>query len=223
MKVYCILLLNLIRIIKTIFCFLNLKHDFVASPGPSSEGEGDASSQPSDSATTISSVQSAMPTLMANQPATTHQMQVCFPLLCIYIKLECYKLSSLCHKSSLLITFYHYCLVLCDELDADLVDYMVTVKQADPHGHLTASQALVIAKQYILEKLNNLNSMTTGGNFMADVMAQNILNQHMMMSMNQVKQETTAEELKEQPGKPCQYIFLLYYYNRISTNLIVLF
>ncbi|KHJ88668.1 hypothetical protein OESDEN_11536 [Oesophagostomum dentatum] len=34
-----------------------------------------------------------------------------------------------------------------DELDADLVDYMVSVKQADPHGHLTASQALIIAKQ----------------------------------------------------------------------------
>ncbi|XGW18625.1 hypothetical protein V3C99_002885, partial [Haemonchus contortus] len=43
-----------------------------------------------------------------------------------------------------------------DELDADLVDYMVTVKQADPHGHLTASQALIIAKQYILEKAPGL-------------------------------------------------------------------
>lgn len=44
-----------------------------------------------------------------------------------------------------------------DELDADLVDYMVTVKQADPHGHLTASQALIIAKQYILEKVGWLS------------------------------------------------------------------
>ncbi|CAD6187883.1 unnamed protein product [Caenorhabditis auriculariae] len=116
-----------------------------------------------------------------------------------------------------------------DELDADLVDYMVTVKQSDPHGHLTASQALQIAKQYILDRapglleehgghvklkltwamklvsriterqkeielglpagtlsnigrqqLNNL----PGGNFMADMMAQNILSQHMFMNLN---------------------------------------
>lgn len=136
-----------------------------------------------------------------------------------------------------------------DELDADLVDYMVTVKQADPHGHLTASQALIIAKQYILEKapglleehgghvklkltwamklvsriaerqkeielglpagslsnmgrhqLNSLNNSLTGGGFMADMMTQNILSHHMMMNMNQIKQEAQpgSEEPKEE-------------------------
>lgn len=46
-------------------------------------------------------------------------------------------------------------IVAGDELDADLVEYMVSVKQTDPHGHLTASQALQIAKQYILEKVRS--------------------------------------------------------------------
>ncbi|PAV75941.1 hypothetical protein WR25_09383 isoform B [Diploscapter pachys] len=116
-----------------------------------------------------------------------------------------------------------------DELDADLVEYMVSVKQTDPHGHLTASQALQIAKQYILEKapglleehgghvklkltwamklvsriaerqkeielglpagtLSNMGrhqlQNLPGGNFMADMMAQNILSQHMMFGTN---------------------------------------
>ncbi|VDN21302.1 unnamed protein product [Gongylonema pulchrum] len=43
-----------------------------------------------------------------------------------------------------------------DELDAELVDYMVQVKQSDPRGHLTASQALAIARDYILEKAPGL-------------------------------------------------------------------
>ncbi|VDM96042.1 unnamed protein product [Thelazia callipaeda] len=43
-----------------------------------------------------------------------------------------------------------------DELDAALVDYMVQVKQSDPRGHMTASQALTIARAYILEKAPGL-------------------------------------------------------------------
>lgn len=44
-----------------------------------------------------------------------------------------------------------------DELDADLVDYMVQLKNADPHGgHFTASQALHMARQYILERAPGL-------------------------------------------------------------------
>ncbi|MFH4979118.1 hypothetical protein AB6A40_005827 [Gnathostoma spinigerum] len=43
-----------------------------------------------------------------------------------------------------------------DELDAELVDYMVQVKQAEPRGHLTASHALSIARDFILEKAPGL-------------------------------------------------------------------
>ncbi|VDN53125.1 unnamed protein product, partial [Dracunculus medinensis] len=43
-----------------------------------------------------------------------------------------------------------------DELDAELVDYMVQIKQADPRGHMTASQALAIARSYILDKAPGL-------------------------------------------------------------------
>ncbi|KAI1717243.1 AT hook-containing protein attf-4 [Ditylenchus destructor] len=39
-----------------------------------------------------------------------------------------------------------------DELDAELVEYMVQVKQANPRQHLTASQALHISRNYILDK-----------------------------------------------------------------------
>ncbi|EFO83582.1 hypothetical protein CRE_02913 [Caenorhabditis remanei] len=119
-----------------------------------------------------------------------------------------------------------------DELDADLVDYMVTLKNADPHkGNFTASQALHMARQYILERApglleehgghvklkltwamklvsrigerqreielglpagtlsnmgRNLTNIPTGGNFMADMMAQNIFSQHMMMVNQQL-------------------------------------
>ena len=119
-----------------------------------------------------------------------------------------------------------------DELDADLVDYMVTRKNADPHkGNFTASQALHMARQYILERTpglleergghvklkltwamklvsrigerqreielglpagtlsnmgRNLTNIPTGGNFMADMMAQNIFSQHMMMVNQQL-------------------------------------
>ncbi|UMM21883.1 hypothetical protein L5515_003368 [Caenorhabditis briggsae] len=114
-----------------------------------------------------------------------------------------------------------------DELDADLVDYMVTLKNADPHkGNFTASQALHMARQYILERApglleehgghvklkltwamklvsrigerqkeielglpagtlsnmgRNLTNLPTGGNFMADIMAQNLFSQQLMM------------------------------------------
>uniref|UniRef100_A0A914CXV6 Uncharacterized protein n=1 Tax=Acrobeloides nanus TaxID=290746 RepID=A0A914CXV6_9BILA len=43
-----------------------------------------------------------------------------------------------------------------DELDAELVEYMVQVKQSDPRGHLTASQALMIARDYIMKKAPGL-------------------------------------------------------------------
>ncbi|CAB3402946.1 unnamed protein product [Caenorhabditis bovis] len=133
-----------------------------------------------------------------------------------------------------------------DELDADLVDYMVQVKQSDPHGHMTASQALVIARQYILERApglleehgghvklkltwamklvsriaerqkeielglpagtlsnmgRNLNSLP-GGNLMADMMAQNILSQHMLM-VNQMNngEPTNTTTIEEKPPK----------------------
>jgi hypothetical protein len=43
-----------------------------------------------------------------------------------------------------------------DELDAELVEYMVRVKEYNPRGHLTASQALDIARAYILEKAPGL-------------------------------------------------------------------
>uniref|UniRef100_F1KRX6 Uncharacterized protein n=1 Tax=Ascaris suum TaxID=6253 RepID=F1KRX6_ASCSU len=127
-----------------------------------------------------------------------------------------------------------------DELDAELVDYMVQVKQSDPRGHLTASQALAIARDYILEKAPGLleehggqiklkltwamklvsriserqkeielglpagtiSNMTRtmsgsaanlpGGNFMADMMAQNILSQHMTQIMNQAVTGTVS-------------------------------
>ncbi|KHN85687.1 Uncharacterized protein C05D10.1 [Toxocara canis] len=127
-----------------------------------------------------------------------------------------------------------------DELDAELVDYMVQVKQSDPRGHLTASQALAIARDYILEKAPGLleehggqiklkltwamklvsriserqkeielglpagtiSNMTRtmsgstanlpGGNFMADMMAQNILSQHMTQIMNQAVTGTAS-------------------------------
>uniref|UniRef100_A0A8R1HYC6 Uncharacterized protein n=1 Tax=Caenorhabditis japonica TaxID=281687 RepID=A0A8R1HYC6_CAEJA len=117
-----------------------------------------------------------------------------------------------------------------DELDADLVDYMVSLKNSDPHGgHFTASQALHMARQYILERapglleehgghvklkltwamklvsrigerqkeieyglpagtLSNMGRNLTnlpGGNFMTDMMAQNIFSQQMLM-MNQL-------------------------------------
>uniref|UniRef100_A0A915D796 Uncharacterized protein n=1 Tax=Ditylenchus dipsaci TaxID=166011 RepID=A0A915D796_9BILA len=39
-----------------------------------------------------------------------------------------------------------------DELDAELVEYMVQIKQSNPRQHLTASQALTIARAYILDK-----------------------------------------------------------------------
>ncbi|KAM3726754.1 AT hook-containing protein [Dirofilaria immitis] len=127
-----------------------------------------------------------------------------------------------------------------DELDAELVDYMVQIKQSDPRGHLTASQALAIARAYIMEKAPGLleehggqiklkltwamklvariserqkeiefglpagtiSNMTStfcsgynygtmsnpslpGGNFMADVVAQNLLSQQMTQIMTQ--------------------------------------
>ncbi|CAI4230769.1 unnamed protein product [Auanema sp. JU1783] len=139
-----------------------------------------------------------------------------------------------------------------DELDADLVDYMVSVKQADPSGHLTASQALSIAKQYILDRapglleehgghvklkltwamklvsriserqkemelglpagtLSNLGRQQLnnlpGGNLMADIMAQNILSQHMMIgniggqntnsASAMIKEDKLAGEIEE--------------------------
>ncbi|CAI5445587.1 unnamed protein product [Caenorhabditis angaria] len=112
-----------------------------------------------------------------------------------------------------------------DELDADLVDHMVNIKQNEFHNHLTASQALHLAKKYILERapglleehgghvklkltwamklvsriaerqkeieyglppgtLSNMGRTLgnlPGNNFMADVVAQNLLSQHMMM------------------------------------------
>ncbi|CCD63170.1 AT hook-containing protein attf-4 [Caenorhabditis elegans] len=120
-----------------------------------------------------------------------------------------------------------------DELDADLVDYMVSLKNSDPHGgHFTASQALHMARQYILERApglleehgghvklkltwamklvsrigerqreielglpagtlsnmgRNLTNIPAGGNFMADMMAQNIFSQHMMMVNQQLE------------------------------------
>ncbi|KAH7732012.1 Protein ATTF-4 a [Aphelenchoides avenae] len=43
-----------------------------------------------------------------------------------------------------------------DELDAELVEYMVKVKEQNPHGRLTASNALDIARHYILEKAPGL-------------------------------------------------------------------
>ncbi|CAG9530828.1 unnamed protein product [Cercopithifilaria johnstoni] len=127
-----------------------------------------------------------------------------------------------------------------DELDAELVDYMVQIKQSDPRGHLTASQALAIARAYIMEKAPGLleehgghiklkltwamklvariserqkeiefglpagtianmtstfcsgynygtmsNPSLPGGNFMADVVAQNLLSQQMTQIMTQ--------------------------------------
>lgn len=39
-----------------------------------------------------------------------------------------------------------------DELDAELVEYMVSVKSKLPRAHLTASNALEIARAYIMEK-----------------------------------------------------------------------
>uniref|UniRef100_A0A1I7ZU90 HTH psq-type domain-containing protein n=1 Tax=Steinernema glaseri TaxID=37863 RepID=A0A1I7ZU90_9BILA len=39
-----------------------------------------------------------------------------------------------------------------DELDAELVEYMVNVKNCDPNGHLTASQALELARDFIMQK-----------------------------------------------------------------------
>lgn len=44
-----------------------------------------------------------------------------------------------------------------DGLDSELVDYMVELKRASgPNTHLTASQALHIAKQYVMEKAPGL-------------------------------------------------------------------
>lgn len=141
-----------------------------------------------------------------------------------------------------------------DELDADLVDYMVSLRNADPHkGNFTASQALHMARQYILERApglleehgghvklkltwamklvsrigerqreielglpagtlsnmgRNLTNLPPGGNFMADMMAQNIFSQHMMMVNQQlgnespthssVKQETSSGHPNEE-------------------------
>lgn len=39
-----------------------------------------------------------------------------------------------------------------DDLDAELVDYMVTVKERVPRGHLTATYALEVARGYITNK-----------------------------------------------------------------------
>lgn len=39
-----------------------------------------------------------------------------------------------------------------DELDAELVEYMVDVKSKLPRAHLTASHALEVARHYIMEK-----------------------------------------------------------------------
>uniref|UniRef100_A0A1I7THX8 HTH CENPB-type domain-containing protein n=1 Tax=Caenorhabditis tropicalis TaxID=1561998 RepID=A0A1I7THX8_9PELO len=129
-----------------------------------------------------------------------------------------------------------------DELDADLVDYMVSLKNSDPHGgHFTASQALHMARQYILERApglleehgghvklkltwamklvsrigerqkeielglpagtlsnmgRNLTNLPPGGNFMADMMAQNIFSQHMMMVNQQLGGGSPTGEMK---------------------------
>ncbi|OZC08174.1 hypothetical protein X798_04790 [Onchocerca flexuosa] len=140
-----------------------------------------------------------------------------------------------------------------DELDAELVDYMVQIKQSDPRGHLTASQALAIARAYIMEKAPGLleehggqiklkltwamklvariserqkeiefglpagtiSNMTStfcsgynygtmsnpslpGGNFMADVVAQNLLSQQMTQIMTQaVSGNPIYEQMKQ--------------------------
>uniref|UniRef100_A0A0R3RWH6 Transcription factor protein n=1 Tax=Elaeophora elaphi TaxID=1147741 RepID=A0A0R3RWH6_9BILA len=140
-----------------------------------------------------------------------------------------------------------------DELDAELVDYMVQIKQSDPRGHLTASQALAIARAYIMEKAPGLleehggqiklkltwamklvariserqkeiefglpagtiSNMTStfcsgynygtmanpslpGGNFMADVVAQNLLSQQMTQIMTQaVSGNHIYEQMKQ--------------------------
>uniref|UniRef100_A0A0N5AYK4 Homeobox protein prospero n=1 Tax=Syphacia muris TaxID=451379 RepID=A0A0N5AYK4_9BILA len=111
-----------------------------------------------------------------------------------------------------------------DELDAELVDYMVQLKQSDPRGHLTASQALAIARDYIMEKApglleehggqiklkltwamklvtriserqkeielglppgGNAGATSPGGNYMAEMVAQNILNQQVTQIIGQ--------------------------------------
>ncbi|VDM91552.1 unnamed protein product [Litomosoides sigmodontis] len=140
-----------------------------------------------------------------------------------------------------------------DELDAELVDYMVQIKQSDPRGHLTASQALAIARAYIMEKAPGLleehggqiklkltwamklvtriserqkeiefglpagtianmtstfcsgynyetmsNPGLPGGNFMADVVAQNLLSQQMTQIMTQaVSGNHIYEQMKQ--------------------------
>ncbi|EJW81306.1 hypothetical protein WUBG_07785 [Wuchereria bancrofti] len=131
-----------------------------------------------------------------------------------------------------------------DELDAELVDYMVQIKQSDPRGHLTASQALAIARAYIMEKAPGLleehggqiklkltwamklvariserqkeiefglpagtisnmtrtmsNPSLPGGNFMADVVAQNLLSQQMTQIMTQaVSGNHIYEQMKQ--------------------------
>uniref|UniRef100_A0A914WMU0 Uncharacterized protein n=1 Tax=Plectus sambesii TaxID=2011161 RepID=A0A914WMU0_9BILA len=43
-----------------------------------------------------------------------------------------------------------------DELDADLVDFMVRVKQEDPRRHISATRALERARDYIREKAPGL-------------------------------------------------------------------
>uniref|UniRef100_A0A914HZN9 Glucosidase 2 subunit beta n=1 Tax=Globodera rostochiensis TaxID=31243 RepID=A0A914HZN9_GLORO len=43
-----------------------------------------------------------------------------------------------------------------DELDAELVEYIVQLKQTNPRAHITAAQALVIARKYIAEKAPGL-------------------------------------------------------------------
>lgn len=219
-----------------------------ASPGPSSEGENDgAASQPTESSQSQGMQQ--MPVLKQQAPNQQQQTPQSVPQSPMFppTMMDMLKMNAAHSTGSpgfLRGRGRGRPKLIGDELDADLVEYMVTVKQADPHGHLTASQALAIAKQYILEKapglleehgghvklkltwamklvsriterqkemelglppgslsnmgrthLNNL----PGGNFMADMVAQNILSQHMMMGMNNGMQNG-ASHSSEQPS-----------------------
>ncbi|CAI2349564.1 unnamed protein product [Caenorhabditis sp. 36 PRJEB53466] len=219
-----------------------------ASPGPSSEGDRDEHIEDATPQATA-----PVPTAQTTVPATSTTPQA--PNLFTQSMVDMLKLNaqSAAHSTGspgfLRGRGRGRPKLIGDELDADLVDYMVSLKNADPNGgHFTASQALHLARQYILERapglleehgghvklkltwamklvsrigerqkeiefglpagtLSNMGRNLTnlpGGNFMADVMAQNLLSQHMMM-VNQLNGKTAGTQksgaANEEEGK----------------------
>uniref|UniRef100_A0A183BT43 Uncharacterized protein n=1 Tax=Globodera pallida TaxID=36090 RepID=A0A183BT43_GLOPA len=75
-----------------------------------------------------------------------------------------------------------------DELDAELVEYIVQLKQTNPRAHITAAQALVIARKYIAEKAPGLLE-ENGGQVKLKI----------TWAMNKEQPETVPPEVRRRP------------------------